>query len=138
MTSRTNILTFGTFDLFHYGHLKILQRAKSLGEHLTVAVSTDEACGVGGKNCIIPYSQRSAIVGGIKYVDAVVPHYHWGSTSKGIEEKATIVERLSINTLVMGNDWEGKLDEIQHLCHIIYLPRTEGVSSTQIKKIILG
>ncbi len=138
MISRTNILTFGTFDLFHYGHLKILQRAKSLGDHLTVAVSTDEACGVGTKNCIIPYSQRSAIVSGIKYVDAVVPHYQWGNTSRGIEEKATIVKRLSISILVMGDDWEGKLDEIQNLCHIIYLPRTKGVSSTQIKKNILG
>ena len=121
------VITYGTYDLFHYGHLRILERAKELGDYLIVAVSTDEFNEVKGKKCIYPYEQRAKIVEAIKYVDQVIPEENW-------EQKASDIKKHNVDIFVMGSDWEGKFDELSSLCKIVYLPRTLGISSTEIKQ----
>jgi len=121
------IITYGTFDLFHLGHLEILRRAKELGDYLIVAVSTDEFnWHAKKKKCVYPYEHRAAIVSAIKYVDLVIPEASW-------DQKIVDVEKHSIDVFVMGNDWEGQFNFLQDKCKVIYLPRTEGISSTDVK-----
>jgi glycerol-3-phosphate cytidylyltransferase len=120
-------ITYGTFDLFHVGHLNLLKRIKSMCSNLIVAVSTDEFNTSKGKHCVIPYEQRAAIVEGIKYVDKVIPEYNW-------EQKLTDVDKYNVDCFVMGNDWEGKFDFLKEKCNVIYLPRTDGISTTELKK----
>ena len=103
MKKYNTCITYGTFDLFHIGHLKLLERIKSMCSNLIVAVSTDEFNKLKGKTCIIPYEQRAAIVAGIKYVDKVIPENNW-------EQKITDVEKYNVDCFIMGNDWEGKFD----------------------------
>ena len=119
-------ITYGTFDLFHIGHLKLLERIKSMCSNLIVAVSTDEFNKLKGKTCIIPYEQRAAIIAGIKYVDKVIPEDNW-------EQKITDIEKYNVDCFAMGNDWEGKFDFLKEKCDIIYLPRTDGISTTELK-----
>lgn len=121
------IITYGTFDLFHIGHLKLLERLKSLGDELIVAVSTDEFNELKGKKTIIPYEQRAEIVAGIRFVDKVIPENNW-------EQKRDDIKKYNINTFAMGHDWEGKFDELKEYCDVVYLPRTEGISSTDLKQ----
>ena len=120
------VLTYGTFDLFHYGHLRILKRAKSLGDYLIVAVSTDEFNLLKGKKCTYSYEHRAAIVEAIQYVDEVIPEHNW-------EQKIDDIKNNDINIFVMGNDWVGKFDELKEHCEVVYLDRTENISTTQIK-----
>lgn len=120
------VLTYGTFDLFHYGHLRILKRAKECGDHLTVAVSTDEFNAVKGKKCVYPYEHRASIVKAIKYVDKVIPETCW-------EQKIEDIKKYNIDIFVMGNDWEGKFDFLKDYCQVVYLKRTKDISTTQIK-----
>lgn len=126
MHSKT-ILTYGTFDLFHSGHLKLLERLKKLGDRLIVGVSTDEFNEGKGKKTIIPFIDRISIVESIKYVDIAIPETNW-------EQKKDDIKEFNVEILGMGNDWEGKFDHLKDLCHVIYLPRTEGISSTEIKE----
>jgi glycerol-3-phosphate cytidylyltransferase len=119
------VITYGTFDLFHYGHLKILERAKQLGDYLVVAVSTDEFNQVKGKKCVYPFEHRAEIEKAIKFVDEVIPESEW-------EQKSRDVTAHQIDILVMGSDWEGKFDELKELCEVVYLPRTPDISSTDI------
>jgi glycerol-3-phosphate cytidylyltransferase len=121
------IITYGTFDLFHTGHLRLLQRVRELGNHLTVGISTDEFNAVKGKKTLIPYYQRKEIVEHIKYVDRVIPETCW-------EQKIGDIKSYEIDIFAMGNDWEGKFDFLKNYCEVIYLPRTENISSTEIKK----
>ena len=121
------VITYGTFDLFHYGHLRILERAKSQGDYLIAAVSTDEFNHIKGKKCIYPYEHRSKIVEAIKYVDEVIPENSWG-------QKADDIKNHNVDVFVMGSDWNGKFDELAELCEIVYLERTPEISSTGIKK----
>jgi len=123
------VITYGTFDLFHYGHLKILERAKSLGDHLTVAVSTDEFNAIKGKKCTYPYNHRAEIVEAIKYVDKVIPEGNWEQKIKDIEEN-------NIDIFVIGKDWEGKFDFLEKYCEVVYLDRTKDVSTTDVKHVI--
>lgn len=124
------VITYGTFDLFHIGHLRLLERAKALAEggRLIVAISTDtfnwEAK---HKRANIPYADRAAIVGALKCVDCVIPEESWG-------QKEEDVRKYGVDIFVMGGDWEGKFDFLKPLCEVVYLPRTEGVSSTQIRE----
>lgn len=120
------ILTYGTFDLFHYGHLKILERAKALGDYLVVAVSTDEFNKIKGKKCAYPYEQRAQIVEAIKYVDKVIPEHNW-------EQKINDIKENEIDIFVMGSDWDGKFDELKDYCEVVYLKRTDDISTTEIK-----
>ena len=121
------VLTYGTFDMFHIGHLKLLKRLKSLGDRLIVAVSTDDFNEIKGKKTIIPYAQRAEIVESIKYVDMVIPENDW-------EQKVVDVKKYNVDIFAMGHDWEGKFDELKEYCEVVYLPRTEGISTTALKE----
>ncbi len=124
------VITYGTFDLFHRGHLEILRRAKNLGDYLIVAVSTDEFnWNQKQKKCICCYEDRAKIVEAIKYVDAVIPENCW-------EQKKEDIKNNNINIFVMGGDWEGKFDFLKEYCDVVYLPRTDGISSTELKSIM--
>ena len=121
------IITYGTFDMFHIGHLKLLQRISKLGDKLIVAVSTDEFNKLKGKKVLIPYIQRSEIVQNIKCVDMVIAENDW-------EQKVRDIERYNVHTFVMGDDWEGKFNFLSDYCTVIYLKRTENISTTKLKK----
>ncbi|MDC3335665.1 glycerol-3-phosphate cytidylyltransferase [Opitutales bacterium] len=121
------IITYGTFDLFHIGHLRLLKRVKELGDHLSVSISTDEFNSVKGKKTLIPYEQRKEIVENIKCVDLVIPETCW-------EQKIEDIKKYEIDIFAMGRDWEGKFDFLKEYCEVVYLPRTEDISSTEIKK----
>jgi glycerol-3-phosphate cytidylyltransferase len=120
------VITYGTFDLFHIGHLNILRRSKALGDFLVVAVSTDEFNALKGKVCTYPYDQRAEIVRAIKFVDEVIPENNW-------EQKIEDIKSNGIDIFVMGDDWTGKFDFLKEYCEVVYLPRTEGISTTEIK-----
>ena len=123
------IITYGTFDLFHIGHLKLLQRLKQLGDKLIVAVSTDEFNAIKGKKTIIPYENRAEIVANIKGVDLVIPETHW-------EQKIEDIKEYNVDIFAIGKDWEGKFDFLKEFCDVIYLDRTDGISSTQLKQTL--
>jgi len=123
------VLTYGTFDMFHIGHLNILKRAKELGDYLIVAISTDEFNKKKGKMSIIPYENRKKIIESIKYVDLVIPENNW-------EQKKEDIKNYNVEILVMGDDWRGKFDKYNDFCKVNYLKRTEGISTTKIKKSI--
>ena len=120
------VITYGTFDLFHVGHLNILKRAKELGDYLVVAVSSDAFNAIKGKKCIIPDYERMEIVRAIKYVDEVIVEDSWN-------QKIDDVKKHNIDIFVMGDDWEGKFDFLKDYCEVVYLPRTPNISSTMIK-----
>lgn len=118
------VITFGTFDLFHIGHLNILERASELGDELIVGVSTDELnLKKKGRLPIFRQSDRYKILLGLRCVDKVF-------LEESLELKRHYIEQWSADRLVMGDDWEGKFDWLSDLCEVIYLPRTESVSST--------
>ena len=121
------VITYGTFDLFHIGHLRLLQRVKNLGHHLTVAISTDDFNAIKGKKTLIPFNQRREIVENIKCVDQVIPESCW-------EQKEEDIKNFDIDIFAMGNDWEGKFDFLRNDCEVVYFPRTDDISSTEIKK----
>ncbi len=120
------VITYGTFDLFHIGHLNILKRAKELGDYLIVGVSSDEFNKIKGKHCQISDKDRMEIVKAIRYVDKVIPETSWDQKVKDIQEH-------DVDVFVMGDDWKGKFDDLKEYCEVVYLPRTEGISTTQIK-----
>lgn len=122
-------ITYGTFDLFHIGHLKLLERIKAMCSNLIVAVSTDEFNALKGKKCVISYEQRAAIVAGCKYVTKVIPETSW-------EQKETDIEKYNIDAFVIGDDWKGKFDFLREKCDVLYLPRTSDISSTKLKTIL--
>ena len=122
------VITYGTFDLLHYGHVNLLQRAKALGDYLVVALSTDEFnWNQKQKKCYFSYEERKRLLEAIRYVDLVIPEESW-------EQKASDVQEYHIDTFVMGTDWEGKFDFLKEYCDVVYLPRTPEISTTQIKK----
>ena len=122
------VITYGTFDLFHVGHLNLLRRAKELGDYLIVAVSSDRFnWEEKQKKCEIPDKDRMAMVEAIKYVDKVIPEDSW-------EQKIEDVKKYNVDVFVMGDDWKGKFDFLKDYCEVVYLPRTEGISSTQLKE----
>ena len=121
------VITYGTFDLLHVGHINLLRRAKELGDYLLVAISTDEFNALKEKKAYYSYEDRKTILEAIKYVDEVIPENNW-------EQKITDVQDNDIDVFVMGHDWEGKFDFLKDYCEVIYLPRTEGISTTKIKE----
>jgi len=123
------VITYGTFDLFHIGHLRLLARARDLGDRLVVAISTDAFNAGKGKKTIVPYAQRAEIVSAIRLVDEVIPENSW-------EQKRRDIIDHKVNVFVMGEDWRGKFDELKNLCDVVYLPRTKGISSTEIKQLL--
>lgn len=121
------VLTYGTFDLLHWGHINLLKRAKELGDYLIVGVSTDEFNLLKHKESYHSYEERKLILEVIKYVDEVIPEENW-------EQKISDIKKYDIDIFVMGNDWEGKFDFLKNECEVIYLERTPGISTTKIKK----
>lgn len=122
------VITYGTFDILHYGHINLLKRAKALGDFLIVAISTDEFNALKGKKSYYPYEVRKAMLEAIKYVDLVIPETCW-------EQKVEDVHKYNVNIFTMGSDWEGKFDFLKDEgVEVIYLPRTDGISSTKIKE----
>lgn len=127
-TGMKRVITYGTFDLLHYGHINLLRRAKALGDYLVVAISTDEFnWNEKQKKCYFTYEQRKALVEAVRYVDLVIPEENW-------EQKKTDVHEYHIDTFVIGDDWKGKFDFLKDEgCEVVYLPRTPEISTTQIK-----
>ncbi|BEV39960.1 glycerol-3-phosphate cytidylyltransferase [Bacillus stercoris] len=123
------VITYGTFDLFHYGHMKLLERARCLGDYLIVGLSTDEFNLQKQKKSHHSYEHRKLILETIDFVNAVIPEKSW-------EQKVTDIKKYGIDTFVIGDDWKGKFDYLNEYCKVIYLPRTEGISSTKIKNEI--
>lgn len=123
------VLTYGTFDLLHFGHIEILRRAKELGDYLIVAVSTDEFNAIKNKKAYHNYYTRKKMLEAIRYVDLVIPENDW-------EQKRKDVLDYKIDIVVMGNDWENNknFECLKDICKVVYLPRTDGISTTKIKK----
>ena len=123
------VITYGTFDLLHYGHINLLRRAKALGDYLIVALSTDEFNRVEkNKQCYFSYEERKLLLESIRYVDLVIPEEGW-------EQKRTDVHLYHVDTFVIGDDWTGKFDFLKEEgCEVVYLPRTPEISTTQIKQ----
>ena len=125
------VITYGTFDLLHYGHINILRRAKAYGDYLIVCLSTDEFNLEKGKKCYFSYEQRKQLLEAIRYVDLVIPETCW-------EQKKSDVHEYHVDTFVMGDDWEGKFDFLRDEgVEVVYLSRTPEISTTQIKTDLL-
>ena len=122
------IITYGTFDLLHYGHINLLKRAKQMGDYLIVCLSTDEFNkNSKNKECYFSYEIRKQLLESIRYVDLVIPENNWN-------QKIDDIKEFGIDTFVMGDDWKGKFDFLKDYCEVIYLPRTKEISTTKIKK----
>jgi glycerol-3-phosphate cytidylyltransferase len=124
------VITYGTFDLLHWGHINLLKRAKQLGDHLTVAISSDEFNAIKNKKSYHSFENRKMILESIRYVDEVIAEDDW-------EQKITDVVEKDIDIFVMGDDWKGKFDFLKDYCEVVYLPRTIGISTTKIKEDLL-
>lgn len=123
------VITYGTYDLFHIGHLNMLKRARGLGDYLMVAISTDDFNTGKHKQCVYPYAHRAQIVEAIRFVDKVIPEKSW-------EQKIEDIRNHSIDVFVIGDDWIGKFDFLKEYCEVIYLPRTKCISTTAIKNTV--
>lgn len=123
------ILTYGTFDLLHYGHIRLLKRAKELGDYLIVALSTDEFNEIKGKKAYHDYETRKKMLEAIRYVDLVIPEENW-------EQKESDVKKYFVDVVVMGDDWKDseRFEYLKNFCEVIFLERTEGISTTKIKQ----
>lgn len=122
------VITYGTFDLLHYGHIHLLRRAKEQGDYLIVALSTDEFnWNCKQKKSYFDYNQRKLLLEAIRYVDLVIPEENW-------EQKRSDIKEYHIDTFVMGDDWAGKFDYLKDLCDVVYLPRTPEISTSKIKE----
>ena len=123
------VITYGTFDVLHYGHINLLKRAKALGDYLIVCLSSDEFNAIKNKKSYYTYEQRKRILEACRYVDLVIPEYDW-------EQKISDVQKYQADIFVMGDDWEGKFDFLKDYCEVVYLSRTPDVSSTQTKEYL--
>jgi glycerol-3-phosphate cytidylyltransferase len=123
------VLTYGTFDLFHVGHIRLLERARALGDYLVVGLSTDEFNMGKGKNSVFSYAERFAILSAVRHVDKIIPEDNW-------DQKVSDVLANEIDVFVIGDDWQGKFDFLKSHCEVTYLPRTAGISTTYIKYLI--
>lgn len=120
-------ITYGTYDLFHIGHLKLLERISALADEVVVGVSSDDFNVSKGKRTVIPYSERSRIVAALRVVDQVIPENNW-------EQKIDDIRKYKCDLFVMGDDWLGQFDFLKEFCEVLYLPRTEGISTTIIRE----
>ena len=123
------VITYGTFDMLHYGHINLLRRAKELGDYLVVALSTDEFnWNEKQKKCYFSYEHRKLLLEAIRYVDEVIPEENW-------DQKRTDIHDHNIDIFVMGDDWKGHFDFLtEEGAQVVYLPRTPDISTTQIKQ----
>jgi glycerol-3-phosphate cytidylyltransferase len=123
----TTVITYGTFDMFHVGHLRLLKRMSALGDRIIVGVSTDEFNARKGKKALIPFEERKEIIESLSCVDLVIPENEW-------EQKPDDIRRHDVDLFVMGDDWAGKFDHLLKYCRVRYLERTNGVSSTELRE----
>lgn len=123
------VITYGTYDLFHIGHVKLLERARAMGDRLVVGVSSDEFNRIKGKKSVFPYEHREYIVRRLKCVDDVFPEQDWN-------QKTDDIVKYGASVLAMGDDWAGKFDHFRDICEVVYLPRTEGISTTDLKQAL--
>lgn len=123
------VITYGTFDLFHIGHVNLLKRARALGDRLIVAVSSDEFNQGKGKTTLIPFEQRVEMLKACRFVDEVIAEENW-------QQKRQDIIDNQVDILVMGDDWQGKFDDLKDICEVVYLERTKDISSTAIKNAI--
>ena len=123
------VITYGTFDVLHYGHINLLKRAKELGDYLIVGLSTDEFNKIKNKKALYDFEQRKLMLEAIKYVDKVIPERNW-------EQKISDIKKFKADIFVMGNDWSGKFDYLSDYCKVIYLNRTPDISSTKVRDIL--
>lgn len=124
------VITYGTFDLIHPGHINILKRAKNLGDHLIVGLSNDDFNKLKNKKSYFSYEERRLILESIKYVDEIIPEKNW-------EQKTKDIQQHNVDIFVMGSDWDGKFDFLKTHCEVKYLPRTEDIPSTQIRRHLI-
>lgn len=124
---KKRIITYGTFDMFHIGHLRLLERLSRMAEEVIVAVSTDEFNQKKNKKVLIPYEQRAEVVESIKFVKKVIPEETW-------EQKIEDVQKYNIDIFAIGDDWKGEFDFLKDFCDVCYLERTKNISTTQLKK----
>ena len=120
------VITYGTFDMLHYGHVNLLRRAKDLGDYLIVALSSDSFNAIKNKQSFFHYEHRRQMLEAIRYVDLIIPENDW-------EQKREDIIKHNVNIFVMGNDWEGKFDFLKDICEVVYLERTPEISTTRIK-----
>lgn len=125
------VITYGSFDILHAGHINLLRRARALGDRLLVGLSTDEFNRGKHKSALLNYENRKAVLESIRYVDEVFPERDW-------EQKPSDIRRYGADIFVMGDDWAGKFDFLSGLCVVTYLPRTEEISTTAIKQTLAG
>lgn len=128
-TAKKTVITYGTFDLFHVGHVRLLARLAAIGDKLIVGCSTDAFNAGKGKVTVIPYAQRVEILESCKYIDKVIPEESW-------DQKANDIQQYGASLFAMGDDWAGKFDFLNDLCDVLYLPRTENISTTELKSLI--
>ena len=121
------VITYGTFDLLHYGHINLLRRAKELGDYLIVALSTNKFNRIKGKECYFSYEERKKLLEAIRYVDLVIPESSW-------EQKIDDIKKYEVDVFVIGDDWKGKFDYLKDYCEVVYLERTPEISTTKIKQ----
>ena len=123
------VITYGTFDLLHYGHINLLRKAKSLGDYLIVGLSTDEFnMNEKNKDCYFDYDKRKSLLEALRYVDLVIPEENW-------EQKLSDIQNLNVDIFVIGDDWNGKFDYLKDSgVEVVYLPRTEEISTSKIKE----
>ena len=126
------VITYGPYDLLHYGHINLLRRAKALGDYLIVALSTDEFNqDAKGKKTYFSYEIRKNLLESIRYVDLVIPEKNW-------EQKIADIQNYQVDVFVMGDDWAGKFDFLKDYCDVVYLERTPDISTTKIKAELMG
>jgi len=121
------VITYGTYDLLHWGHIQLLRRAKELGDYLIVAISTDEFNELKKKQAYHSFENRKVILESIRFVDLVIPEENW-------EQKKKDILKYEVDIFVMGDDWKGEFDDLKEYCDVLYLPRTEGISTSEIKE----
>jgi glycerol-3-phosphate cytidylyltransferase len=125
------VITYGTYDLLHRGHVELLRRAREIGDYLIVGLSTDEFNAGKHKQAYYTYEDRKLILEALRYVDEVIPEMCW-------EQKSSDVQKYSIDVFVMGEDWKGCFDFLKAYCEVIYLPRTPEISTTKTKRELRG
>jgi glycerol-3-phosphate cytidylyltransferase len=125
------VITYGTFDTLHHGHIRLLRRARALGDYLIVALSTDEFNLGKGKSALFSYEERKDDLEAIRYVDMVIPEHTW-------DQKTTDVADFKVDVFTIGDDWTGKFDFLKPQCEVVYLERTPLISSTQIRNQIIA
>lgn len=128
-TGLRRVLTYGTYDLLHYGHVRLLRRAAALGDYLVVGLSTDEFNALKGKESFYSYDVRKEMLESVRYVDLVIPEREW-------DQKIDDIQKYGIDVVVMGSDWAGdpRFERLKDYCEVVYLDRTDGISTTDVKQ----